>query len=75
MAKPDRTVNTAKDYLQNQHHWRLFEAVPWILAVSAFFVLPDYMAFGTQVLITIIFAISLDLILGFAGIVTLGHAA
>jgi branched-chain amino acid transport system permease protein len=33
------------------------------------------MTFGTQVLIGILFALSLDLILGYAGIVTLGHAA
>ena len=36
---------------------------------------PNYLAFGTQVLITILFALSLDLVLGYAGIVTLGHAA
>ena len=68
-------MSGAKLYLQNQHRWHIFEAIPWVLAVGAFFVLPDYMAFGTQILITIIFAISLDLILGYAGIVTLGHAA
>jgi len=40
-----------------------------------FFAFPNYLAFGTQVLITILFALSLDLVLGYAGIVTLGHAA
>ena len=33
------------------------------------------MPFVSQMLITILFALSLDLVLGFAGIVTLGHAA
>jgi len=33
------------------------------------------MAFGTQILITIIFALSIDLIVGYAGVVSLGHAA
>jgi branched-chain amino acid transport system permease protein len=33
------------------------------------------MTFGTQSLIMVLFALSLDLILGYAGIVTLGHAA
>ena len=33
------------------------------------------MAFGTQILIVIIFALSIDLIVGYAGIVSLGHAA
>jgi branched-chain amino acid transport system permease protein len=41
----------------------------------AFFVFPDRMTFGSQVLIGAMFALSLDLILGYAGIVTLGHAA
>lgn len=68
-------MSTAKQHLQLQHRWRLIEAAPWVLAIAAFFVLPDYMAFGTQILITIIFALSLDLITGYAGIVTLGHAA
>lgn len=45
------------------------------MALAAFFAFPTYLAFGTQVLITILFALSLDLVLGYAGIVTLGHAA
>ena len=44
-------------------------------ALAVFFAFPNYLAFGTQVLITILFALSLDLVLGYAGIVTLGHAA
>jgi branched-chain amino acid transport system permease protein len=49
--------------------------LPWIAALACFFAFPNYLAFGTQVLITILFALSLDLVLGYAGIVTLGHAA
>ena len=48
--------------------------MPWLLAAGAF-AFPDYLFLGTQVLILILFALSLDLILGYAGIVTLGHAA
>lgn len=62
-------------HLRDRHHLRPWELLPWLLAVAVFFVFPDYMAFGTQVLITILFALSLDLILGYAGVVTLGHAA
>ena len=36
---------------------------------------PDYLALGAQILATILFALSVDLVLGYAGIVTLGHAA
>jgi len=38
-------------------------------------VFPDYLALGAQILATILFALSADLVLGYAGIVTLGHAA
>ncbi|MGI9372573.1 MAG: branched-chain amino acid ABC transporter permease [Hyphomicrobiales bacterium] len=65
----------ANAFYKAREKWRLTEALPWIMAIAAFFVFPDYMALGTQILIAIIFALSLDLILGYAGIVTLGHAA
>jgi branched-chain amino acid transport system permease protein len=61
--------------LARRHRWRWWEALPWIAALACFFAFPNYLAFGTQVLITILFALSLDLVLGYAGIVTLGHAA
>jgi len=65
----------AAAYLLSRHHFRWSEALPWIAAIAAFFLFPDRMTFGSQVVIMIIFALSLDLILGYAGIVTLGHAA
>ena len=36
---------------------------------------PRYLGFGIELLTMILFALSLDLALGYAGIVTLGHAA
>jgi branched-chain amino acid transport system permease protein len=70
---------TARDraaaYLLSRHHFQWPEALPWIIAIAAFFVFPDRMTFGSQVLVMVMFALSLDLILGYAGIVTLGHAA
>ena len=65
----------ASEFFKAREKWRLTEALPWLVAIAAFFVFPDYMALGTQILIAIIFALSLDLILGYAGIITLGHAA
>ena len=61
--------------LARRHRLRWWEALPWIASLACFFAFPNYLAFGTQVLITILFALSLDLVLGYAGIVTLGHAA
>ena len=63
------------DTFARRHRLRAFEALPWLAAVAAYFVFPDYLALGAQILATILFALSLDLILGYAGIVTLGHAA
>jgi branched-chain amino acid transport system permease protein len=54
---------------------RWTEAVPWVLAIAVFFLLPDYLSMGIRVLTYILFALSLDLIIGYSGIVTLGHAA
>jgi len=61
--------------LAERHRVQWWEALPWIAGIGMFFVFPNYLAFGTQLLITILFALSLDLVLGYAGIVTLGHAA
>ena len=46
----------ARGYFARRSRFKWWEGLPWVLAVAAFFVLPAYMAFGTQVLITIIFA-------------------
>jgi branched-chain amino acid transport system permease protein len=54
---------------------RWTEWLPWLLAGAVFFLLPEYLALGARVLIFILFALSLDLILGYAGIITLGHSA
>jgi branched-chain amino acid transport system permease protein len=68
-------TRAAAQLLARRHRFQWWETLPWIVALAAFFAFPAYLAFGTQVLITILFALSLDLVLGYAGIVTLGHAA
>jgi branched-chain amino acid transport system permease protein len=62
-------------FLATRHRLQAWEALPWIIAIAAYVVFPDRMAFGSQVLVMVLFALSLDLILGYAGIVSLGHAA
>jgi branched-chain amino acid transport system permease protein len=57
----------------NRLRWT--EWLPWAVALAVFFLLPDYLSLGARVLTYILFALSLDLILGYAGIITLGHAA
>jgi branched-chain amino acid transport system permease protein len=59
----------------NAHRLRGGEIAFWLVALGAFFVLPRQALIGNEIAILALFALSLDLILGYAGIVSLGHAA
>jgi len=56
-------------------NWHTAEYGFWMLPIVAYFVFPENLALLSQIAITALFAVSLDLILGYAGIVSLGHAA
>src|ERR1700732_2180460 len=59
-----------------QHaRWRWGELAFWLLALSCAFLFPSRYLIMTDILRLALFALSLDLILGYAGIVSLGHAA
>jgi len=62
-------------YLQAQFHWRWSEIAFWLATLLPFVLASDYLVLASQIAITALFALSLDLILGFCGIVSLGHAA
>ena len=51
-----------------------FEIAFWLAAVAPFFLFPTYLTLASQIAITALFAVSVDLVLGYAGIITLGHA-
>ena len=55
--------------------WNMLEVAFWLAAVATVFLLPSKHLILTEIAILALFAISLDLILGYAGIVSLGHAA
>jgi branched-chain amino acid transport system permease protein len=61
--------------LRRASRWRKSEVAFWLLPVAAWFAFPSDLALLSQIAITALFVISLDLILGYAGIVSLGHAA
>jgi branched-chain amino acid transport system permease protein len=65
----------AIDAFTRRHRYHPLEALPWAAALAAYVVFPSYLPLGSQILATILFALSADLVLGYAGIVTLGHAA
>lgn len=72
-SKPE--AGTAVERFARRDRLRPVEFLPWIVAVAAYYAFPSYLPLGSQILLTIVFAISLDLALGYAGIITLGHAA
>jgi len=74
-AAAARLAHPAARALIRRHYFRWWEALPWAAAIGFYFAFPAYLAFGTELLITVLFALSLDLALGYAGIITLGHAA
>ena len=55
--------------------WRVWETLFWLLAFAAIFAFPNRYLILTEIAWLALFALSLDLILGYAGIVSLGHAA
>lgn len=60
--------------MRQQGRWSPFEVVFWLAMLAPFFLFPTYLSLANQIAITALFALSVDLILGYAGIVTLGHA-
>lgn len=61
--------------LQLAHRWKPWEPVLWVLAFVAPWALPEHALIINEVAIVALFAVSLDLVLGYTGIVSLGHAA
>src|SRR5579871_2599266 len=55
--------------------WHWSEIVFWCLALACGFLFPSRYLIMTDIVRLALFALSLDLILGYAGIVSLGHAA
>jgi branched-chain amino acid transport system permease protein len=55
--------------------WKWWEPLVWLLALASPFVLASHALIINEIAIVALFAVSLDLILGYTGIVSLGHAA
>jgi branched-chain amino acid transport system permease protein len=65
----------ARQTLLSATRWKPWEFVLWALAFAAPLVLAKHALIVNEIAIVALFAISLDLVLGYAGIVSLGHAA
>jgi branched-chain amino acid transport system permease protein len=55
--------------------WKPWEPVLWLLAFAAPLLFPQHALIANEIAIVALFAVSLDLVLGYTGIVSLGHAA
>lgn len=52
-----------------------WEAAFWLVPLLGYFAFPGYRVLGSQIFINGLFAVSIDVLLGYAGVVSLGHAA
>jgi branched-chain amino acid transport system permease protein len=68
-------ATTPRQYLQARGRWHPLEIVFWLLTLTPYVLFPDYLSLASQIAAAALFALSLDLILGYAGVVSLGHAA
>lgn len=65
----------ATSSLHEYARWKRWEPLFWLLALSSPWWLSGHALLINEVAIVALFALSLDLIMGYAGIVSLGHAA
>jgi branched-chain amino acid transport system permease protein len=67
------TIDFRGSHALERARFRWGEAAPLLVGVACFFLFPNYLVFGASVLTMALFTVSLDLIIGFAGVLTLGH--
>ncbi len=75
MSAREQNIAAASQALAETSRVKPAEIVFWLAALASFFLLPEQHLLLSEVLITGLFALSLDLVLGYGGIVSLGHAA
>ena len=68
-------VDRAHRFLADEARWSWLEIAFWIVAFALAFGFKSSHLLFAEIAILALFAVSLDLILGYAGIVSLGHAA
>jgi branched-chain amino acid transport system permease protein len=68
-------LQRVQEALSAQVRWRGWEVAVFAALVLSWFALPHQALLANEIALLAMFAISLDLILGYAGIVSLGHAA
>ena len=72
---PAPLIGAIQDRLAARSRWPVLEIAFWLAALATVVLLPGKHLILTEIAILALFALSLDLILGYAGIISLGHAA
>lgn len=62
-------------FVVRSHPFKLWEATPWLAFAAVWLAFPTYLPFASQVIVMILFTLSYDIVVGYAGIVILGHTA
>jgi branched-chain amino acid transport system permease protein len=75
MDQTPAATNPIAAQLTRRGRWGIGEILFWLIASAALFLLPERLLFLNEIAILGLFAVSLDLILGYAGIISLGHGA
>ena len=68
-------MNALQNGLMKSGRWKTWEYALWLVALASPLLLPSHALIINEIAIVALFALSLDLILGYTGIVSLGHAA
>ena len=68
-------MDTLSTRLLAPARWKPWELALWLAIWAVPVALPQHAALVNDIAITALFALSLDIVLGYAGIVSLGHAA
>ena len=68
-------AHRAANGLAARTRWRPLEILFWLAALATIWLAPTHHLLLAEIAILGLFALSLDLILGYAGIISLGHAA
>jgi branched-chain amino acid transport system permease protein len=71
----DPVADDISSYLKRRARWSPFEVAFWVFAFATIWLFPSKHLILTETAILALFALSLDLILGYAGIISLGQAA
>jgi branched-chain amino acid transport system permease protein len=72
---PTSLTQQVAHHLATRARWGWMEYAFWLAALASVFLLPGRHLILTEIAWLGLFALSLDLILGYAGIISLGHAA